>query len=82
MFELGFRDAVLTIIFFNLLSTLPVAYFATWGAKLGLRQMTIGRFSFGYWSECFPREINSAPNCEIDGRLRSLQRRISQSSLI
>lgn len=47
VFELGLRDAVLTIIFFNLLSTIPVAYFSTFGARTGLRQMVFSRYSFG-----------------------------------
>lgn len=47
---MGLRDAALTIIFFNLLTTIPVAYFSTWGPKLGLRQLTLSRFSFGYFT--------------------------------
>jgi purine-cytosine permease-like protein len=47
VFYLGLRDAILTIIFFNLLSTLPVAYFSTFGARTGLRQMVFSRYSFG-----------------------------------
>ena len=35
VFELGLRDAVLTILFFNLLTSIPAAYFSTWGPKLG-----------------------------------------------
>lgn len=54
LFELPFRPAVLTIIFFNLLSTIPVAYFATFGTKLGLRQLTLSRFSFSLY---FPASI-------------------------
>lgn len=48
VFQLGFWDSVLAIIIFNILGTLPVAFFATMGPKLGLRQMTISRFSFGW----------------------------------
>lgn len=58
VFYLGLRDGILTILFFNLLSTLPVAYFSTWGPRLGLRQMTISRFSFGYWFNYFPVVLN------------------------
>ena len=47
VFQLGFWDSVLAIIIFNILGTLPVAFFSTMGPKLGLRQMTISRFSFG-----------------------------------
>jgi purine-cytosine permease-like protein len=59
LFQLSFRPAVLTIIFFNLLSTIPVAYFATFGTKLGLRQLTLSRFSFSlYFPACIPVILN------------------------
>jgi NCS1 nucleoside transporter family len=45
---LGFWDSFIAIIVFNALGTLPVAFFSTLGPKLGLRQMTISRFSFGW----------------------------------
>lgn len=38
------RDATLTIAFFNLLSTIPVAYFSVFRARTGLRQMVFSRF--------------------------------------
>lgn len=47
-FNLGFWDSTLAIIIFNVLGVLPVAFFSTLGPKLGLRQMTISRFSFGW----------------------------------
>jgi purine-cytosine permease-like protein len=59
LFQLTFRPAVLTIIFFNLLSTIPVAYFSTFGPKLGLRQLTLSRFAFSlYFPACIPIVIN------------------------
>src|SRR6266516_3207053 len=48
VFALGFWDSVAAIIIFNVLGVLPVAFFSTLGPKLGLRQMTISRFSFGW----------------------------------
>lgn len=48
VFGLGFWDSIVAIILFNMLGTLPVAFFSTLGPKLGLRQMTISRFSFGW----------------------------------
>jgi NCS1 nucleoside transporter family len=48
VFGLGFWDSVAAIIIFNILGVLPVAFFSTLGPKLGLRQMTISRFSFGW----------------------------------
>ncbi|GAA6049255.1 hypothetical protein JCM3770_005907 [Rhodotorula araucariae] len=51
-------DACLTILFFNLLTTLPVAVFSCWGKTTGLRQMMLGRFSFGPWTILFPILLN------------------------
>jgi NCS1 nucleoside transporter family len=48
IFGLGFWDSFAIIVIFNILGTLPVAFFSTLGPKLGLRQMTISRFSFGW----------------------------------
>src|SRR5256885_2745389 len=48
IFGLGFLDSLAIIIIFNALGVLPVAFFSTLGPKLGLRQMTISRFSFGW----------------------------------
>ncbi|MDR3710254.1 MAG: cytosine permease [Capsulimonadaceae bacterium] len=48
IFKMGFWDSFLAIVLFNALGVLPVAFFATLGPKLGLRQMTITRFSFGW----------------------------------
>src|SRR5947207_12188953 len=48
IFGLGFWDSLAIILIFNALGVLPVAFFSTLGPKLGLRQMTISRFSFGW----------------------------------
>ena len=48
VFGLGFWDSVVAIILFNLLGSFSVGFLATMGPKLGLRQMTISRFSFGW----------------------------------
>lgn len=48
VFGLGFWDSVIVIVIFNALGVLPVAFFSTLGPRLGLRQMTISRFSFGW----------------------------------
>lgn len=48
VFFLGFWDGLAVIIIFNALGVLPVAIFSTLGPKLGLRQMTISRFAFGW----------------------------------
>jgi NCS1 nucleoside transporter family len=46
-FGLSLRDASLVILFFTLISTLPVAYLCTWGPKTGMRQLVQARFAFG-----------------------------------
>ncbi len=48
VFKLGFWDSIAVVIVFNALGVLPPAFFSTLGPKLGLRQMTISRFSFGW----------------------------------
>ncbi|BGP18622.1 hypothetical protein JCM10213_004171 [Rhodosporidiobolus nylandii] len=55
---MGGADACLCIVFFNLLCTLPVAAFSCWGKSTGLRQMMLGRFSFGPWTIMFPILLN------------------------
>lgn len=49
VFYLGAADAMLTVLFFNLLGTLPVCYFSTFGPRFGLRQMVLSRFWFGWY---------------------------------
>ncbi|GCF07976.1 purine-cytosine permease family protein [Dictyobacter arantiisoli] len=60
IFGLGFWQSVAIIIIFNILGVLPVAFFATLGPKLGLRQMTITRFSFGWWGTVIMAFFNIA----------------------
>jgi len=49
VFYLGFVDAILVVLFFNLIGILPVCYFSTFGPRFGLRQMVLSRFWFGWW---------------------------------
>ena len=49
LFQLGFVDALLTILFINLLAITPVAFFSTFGPRFGLRQMVLSRFFFGFY---------------------------------
>ncbi|KAF2010566.1 purine-cytosine permease [Aaosphaeria arxii CBS 175.79] len=49
LFYLGFVDAVLTCIFFNLLGVAPVCYFSTFGPRFGLRQVVLSRYWFGWY---------------------------------
>ncbi|KDQ13633.1 hypothetical protein BOTBODRAFT_175354 [Botryobasidium botryosum FD-172 SS1] len=57
-FNLSLRDSILVIIGFNILGSALPAYIATFGAKLGLRQMCQSRFSFGYYGAILPTFLN------------------------
>ncbi|KAI4115787.1 MAG: hypothetical protein LQ345_003676 [Seirophora villosa] len=48
VFQLGFVDGLLTILFINLLGITPVCFFSTFGPVFGLRQMVLSRFFFGF----------------------------------
>jgi len=78
IFGLGFWDSFAIILLFNALGVLPVAFFSTLGPKLGLRQMTISRFSFGWVGGIIMALFNvaacigwSAVNVIIGGQLVS-----------
>ncbi|KAJ3298138.1 hypothetical protein HDU79_000540, partial [Rhizoclosmatium sp. JEL0117] len=58
VFYMGFWDAVATIFFFNLMSSLCVALFSSMGPKLGLRQMILTRYSFGWYGSILISLIN------------------------
>lgn len=49
VFYLGVADAMLVILFFNLLGIMPVCFFSVFGPTFGLRQMVLSRFWFGWW---------------------------------
>jgi len=49
VFGLGLTDSCLTILFFLLFSNSFVSYLATFGPKTGLRQLTVSRYSFGWY---------------------------------
>lgn len=50
VFELGFVDSLLTILFINMLAITPVSFFSTFGPPYGLRQMVLSRFWFGFYA--------------------------------
>ena len=58
LFFLGWWDSFCCLLFFNIIGALPPALMATLGPKLGLRTMTVQRFSFGYWPAKFLAFIN------------------------
>ncbi|ESK86250.1 cytosine-purine permease [Moniliophthora roreri MCA 2997] len=57
-FELGVKESCLVIWLFTMLCSVPPAYFATWGPRLGLRQMVQSRYSFGYYGVILPCVLN------------------------
>lgn len=67
VFNLGFVDTVLTIVFVNFLSILPVCFFSTLGPRFGLRQMVLSRFWFGYYgvklSKSSQASLFESPQC-------------------
>ena len=76
VFKLGVWDGMVAILIFNALGVLPVAFFSTLGPKLGLRQMTISRFSFGWVGSILMALFNiaacicwSAVNVIVGGQL-------------
>ncbi|EKM75847.1 hypothetical protein AGABI1DRAFT_122979 [Agaricus bisporus var. burnettii JB137-S8] len=78
IFGLGTRDSCLTILFFELLFCLMPAYASTWGPKLGMRQMVISRYSFGYYGVLLCCLLNligmcgfSILNCILGGQALS-----------
>lgn len=49
LFFMGLGDSMLTILFFNIFSAMLPAFCSTFGPKLGLRQMTSSRYSWGFY---------------------------------
>ncbi|KAJ5666153.1 uncharacterized protein N7477_008601 [Penicillium maclennaniae] len=58
LFYLGFVDAILVCLFFNLLGVLTVCFFSCFGPTFGLRQMVLSRFWFGWWPVKFIAVLN------------------------
>lgn len=83
VFDLGFVDTVLTIIFVNVFSILPVCFFSTLGARFGLRQMVLSRFWFGFYGVKLGKS-NESPNhliaSTISAPLRLIKIHVQQLS--
>lgn len=60
LFSLPLRSSVACIVCFNALACLPVAYFSTFGPRLGLRQMVLSRYTYGYLFVILPAILNAA----------------------
>ena len=58
-YNLNFRDGLIIMLLFNFLGNIPVAIFATFGPKFGMRQMVISRYSFGYYGAMLVGFLNA-----------------------
>ncbi|OAQ70292.1 nucleoside transporter [Pochonia chlamydosporia 170] len=58
-FGLSLKQAILITIFASILGGVVTGYCATFGAATGLRQMSVSRYSFGWW----PNKVIAALNC-------------------
>lgn len=61
LFYLGFVDAILVCLFFNLLGVLTVCFFSCFGPAFGLRQMVLSRFWFGWFPVKFSKWLPRRP---------------------
>lgn len=69
-FKLGFLDAILVCLFFNLLGVMTVCFFSCFGPAFGLRQMVLSRFWFGWWAVKFSKlalDVHMAPYTKLTG---------------
>lgn len=65
VFYLGVADAMLVILFFNLLGITPVCFFSCFGPTFGLRQMVLSRFWFGWWGVKLSKSLSwSLERCD------------------
>ncbi|KAG8904975.1 hypothetical protein FRB99_000934 [Tulasnella sp. 403] len=60
VFDLGFRDAALVIMGFNMIGCLLPGYFSTFGPKIGMRQMVHTRYTWGFYLAAIPAVLNAA----------------------
>lgn len=58
VFGLNFGASCLTILFFNILGVIPVAFFSMFGARTGLRQMILTRYLTGNYTARFFSLVN------------------------
>ncbi|KAI4114865.1 MAG: hypothetical protein LQ345_004435, partial [Seirophora villosa] len=49
LFELGFLDSALIVVFACFMGSIGTAYMAIWGPQSGNRTMVIARYFMGYW---------------------------------
>lgn len=66
VFDVGFVDGILTVLFFNFLGASTVCFFSIFGALFGLRQMVVSRFWFGWWGVKLSMPTPSF-HCAVEG---------------
>ena len=76
VFQLGFVDSLLVIIFISMLGITPPAFFSTFGPRYGLRQMVLSRYFFGYYGVKVGKSVKRNPTSRNwsfanDGRIQS-----------
>ena len=79
VFQLGFVDALLTVLFINLLGITPVCFFSTFGPRYGLRQMVLSRYFFGYYGVKVSKYIPIVRRYMDDPPHQKFAKRIKQS---
>ncbi|GAA5820669.1 hypothetical protein JCM11251_003105 [Rhodosporidiobolus azoricus] len=57
-FNLSLRDSALIVVFANIFSCGVPSFIALFGPRLGMRTMTIARYSFGYYPAILPALLN------------------------
>ncbi|GAA5902554.1 hypothetical protein JCM6882_009315 [Rhodosporidiobolus microsporus] len=57
-FNLSLRDSALIVLFANIFSCGVPSFIALFGPRLGMRTMTIARYSFGYYPAILPALLN------------------------
>lgn len=74
VFQLGFVDALLTIVFITMLGITPVAFFSTFGPRYGLRQMVLSRYFFGFYGVKVGKSVKNSmfdkSECSQHGRIQ------------
>ena len=66
VYDMGFADSILTILFINILGITPVCFFSTFGPKFGLRQMVLSRFYFGWYGVKISKPRQSKSRIDAD----------------
>ncbi|SCZ88097.1 BZ3500_MvSof-1268-A1-R1_Chr2-1g04187 [Microbotryum saponariae] len=58
LFGFSMKNSFLVIVFFNIFSCAVPSYFAVFGPRLGMRQMAVARYSYGWLGATVPAAFN------------------------